>query len=74
MNVSEKYVSEFIGSRVRWKNPETGRFNSGVVVALQPLLMLQDGLMPDILIKKSNKFFYKPISDCDVVSKGAEGL
>ena len=67
MNVSEEYVSEFIGSRVRWKNPQTGRFNSGVVVALQPLHMLQDGLMPDLLIKRSNKFFYKSISDCEVV-------
>ena len=67
MNVSEKYMSEFIGSRVRWKNPQTGRLNSGVVVALQPLLMLQDGLMPDLLIKRSSKFFYKSISDCEVV-------
>lgn len=67
MNVSEKYVSEFIGSRVRWKNPQTGRFNSGVVVALQPLPMLQDGLMPDLLIKRSNKFFYKSISDCEML-------
>lgn len=67
MNVSEKYVSEFIGNRVRWKNSQTGRFNSGVVVALQPLLMLQDGLMPDLLIKRSNKFFYKSISDCEIL-------
>ena len=67
MNVSEKFVSEFIGHRVKWKNPETGRFNSGVVIALQPLLLLQEGLVPDLFIKRGNGFLYKSISDCEVL-------
>lgn len=68
MNVSERYVSQFVGRRVKWKNLQTGRFNSGVVVALDPLLLLQEGLVPDLFIKRGNGFLYKSISDCEVVS------
>lgn len=68
MNVTEGYVSYVVGKKVRWKNTETNRFNSGVVVGVQNLLPFYDGLESKLLIKRGDSVFYKLFSECGVLN------